>query len=111
MAVPSPWPSRAVGDPAVRRHHTSETDVGAPFIPSLDLTGQCPILRRCGSVRFKPTHRSGGGDDSPMTTQTLLPPGGHFHHRGLGFKQYSLHHVGRANTTCHTASSDSRAFL
>src|SRR2546428_9455325 len=47
MAAPSPWPSRVVGDPVVRRHHTSEADVGAPLIPLLGHIGQCPSLRRC----------------------------------------------------------------
>src|SRR6266852_555177 len=91
MAAPSPWPSRVVGDPVVRRHHTSEADVGAPFIPLLDLPGQCPSLRRCIGLRFMPMHRGGGGYGSPKTAQTLLPSGGHFHHWGLGFKHYSLH--------------------
>src|SRR5207245_8570104 len=80
-----------------------------PFIPLLDLTGQCPSLRRCIGPRFMPMHKGGGGYGSPKTAQTLLPSGGHFHHWGLGFKHYSLHHVGRANTTCHTVSFDSRA--
>src|SRR2546428_2284026 len=109
MAAPLPWPSRAVGDPAVRRHHTSEADVGALLIPLLDLTGHCPTLRRCFSPVERLRHRIGGGDDSPKAAQTLLPPGEHFRHWGLGFKQFSLHHVGRANTTRHTVSFDSRA--
>src|SRR5713101_641343 len=55
--------------------------------------------------------RRSGGDDSPETAQILLPPGDSFHHWELGFKQFSLHHVGRANATCRTASSSSCALL
>lgn len=43
-------------------------------------------------VRWPPVHavaRVGGG------YQTLLPPGAHLHHWGLGFKQSSLHHIDR----------------
>src|SRR5216683_7990986 len=57
MAAPSPWPSRAVGDPVVRRHHTSEADVGAPLIPLLDLTGQCPSREGASSSQFTAMHR------------------------------------------------------
>src|SRR5947209_5513596 len=89
MAAASPWPSRAVGDPAVRRHHTSEADVGAPLIPLLDLTGQCPALRRCNGFTVHADAQVGG------SCQTLLPPSVHSHHWGLGFKQSSFHHVGR----------------
>src|SRR5205085_4595584 len=89
MAAPSPWPLRAVGDPVVRRHHTSEVDVGAPLIPLLDLTGQCPSLRRCIVLTVHGDAQVGDG------CQALLPAGGHSHHWGLGFKQFSLHHVDR----------------
>src|SRR5947209_999830 len=89
MAAPSPWPSRAVGDPVVRRHHTSEAEVGAPLIPLLDLIGQCPSREGAPASRFTPVHRLA------TVISTLLPSGGHFHHWGLGFKQSSLHHVGR----------------
>src|SRR2546425_6647683 len=109
MAAPSPWPSRAIGDPVVRRHHTSEAEVGAPFIPLLDLTGQCPSLRRCIGLRFMPMHRV-----AAVMAVRRLPR--HFFRRVVPFttgdwgsSQYSLHHVGRANTTCHTVSFDSRA--
>jgi hypothetical protein len=57
MAAPSPWPSRAVGDPVVRRHHTSEADVGAPLIPFPGRTGQCPTREGAGALRFMPPHR------------------------------------------------------
>ena len=89
MAAPSPWGSRPVGDPVVRRRHTSEAEVGAPLIPLLGLTGQCPSPRRCVGLTVHAGVRVGGG------CQTLLPPGAHFHHWGLGFKQSSFHHVGR----------------
>jgi hypothetical protein len=89
MADPSPWPSRAVGDPVVRRRYTFEADVGAPFIPLLGLTGQCPTPRRCVGLTVHADARGGGG------YQALLPPGGHFHHWELGFRQSSFHHVGR----------------
>ena len=89
MAAPSPWSSRAVGDPVVRRHHTFEAEVGAPLIPLLDHTGQCPSLRRYIDLTVHADAQAGDG------YQTLLPPSAHFHYWGLGFKQCSLHHVGR----------------
>src|SRR5712692_11297189 len=73
MAAPSPWPSRAVGDPVVRRHHTSEAEVGALLIPLLDLTGQCPPCEGASASRFMPMHRSA------TVIRTLLPSGAHFH--------------------------------
>ncbi len=80
MAAPSPWPSRAVGDPVVRRHHTSEAEVGAPLIPLLDHTGQCPPREGASASRFMPMHRSA------TVISTLLPQGVHSHHWGLGFR-------------------------
>src|SRR5712692_4397347 len=85
MAAPSPWPSRAVGDPVVRRRHTSEAEVGAPLIPLLGLAGQCPSPRRYVSLSVHADARGDGG------RQTLLPPGSHVHHWRLGFKQSSFH--------------------
>jgi hypothetical protein len=44
--------------------------------------------------------------------QTLLPPSVHSHHCGLGFKQQSLHHVGRVKRhPCPTASSRTGALF
>lgn len=58
MAAPSPSSSRTEGDPVIRRHHTSETDLGAPLIPLLGLTGQCLAPRRYVGLQFMPTHES-----------------------------------------------------
>jgi hypothetical protein len=58
MAAPSPWPSRAVGDPVVRRHHTSEAEVGAPLIPFLGFTSQCPPREGATASRFMLSHGS-----------------------------------------------------
>ncbi len=45
--------------------------------------------RRCDGLTVHALAQVGGGG------QTLLPPGGHFHHWGLGFRQSSLHHIDR----------------
>src|SRR5215213_10231196 len=45
--------------------------------------------RRCDGLTVHAIARVGGGP------QALLPPGVHSHHWGLGFRQSSLHHVGR----------------
>jgi hypothetical protein len=58
MAAPSPWPSRAVGDPVVRRHHTSEAEGGAPRIPLRGFTSQCPPRKGATASRFMPSHGS-----------------------------------------------------
>jgi hypothetical protein len=44
---------------------------------------------RCISLTVHVDAQAGDGH------QTLLPPSVHSHHWGLGFKQSSLHHVGR----------------
>lgn len=63
--------------------------LGGPFIPLLDLIGQCPTLRRCVGLAVHAQAQVGTGG------QTLLPMGGHLHHWGLGFRQCSFHHNGR----------------
>jgi hypothetical protein len=50
-ATPSPWPSRAVGDPMVRSNRTLQHPIGVPFLSLCDLIGHCPSSGRCGSNR------------------------------------------------------------
>ena len=68
-----PWPSRAVGDPVVRRHHTSEADVGAPLIPLLSLTSlanvhPCEGVSASGSCRCTGWRRLWQSEDCPDTS-------------------------------------------
>jgi hypothetical protein len=89
MAAPSPWPSRAVGGPAVRRHHTSEADVSAPLIPLFSFTGNVQPREGASASRFKLMH----GVAAVMAIRKLPR---HFFRRvvtsplGIGFKQFSL---------------------
>ena len=105
MAAPSPWPSRAVGDPVVRRHHTSEADVGAPFIPLPGLTGQCPSREGAGALRFMPPHRTAPVVRRSFRRVHTFTPG------DWGSSSLAFTVSAGSNAACRTASSDSRAFL
>jgi hypothetical protein len=105
MAAPSPWPSRAVGDPVVRRHHTSEADVGAPFIPLPGYTSQCPSREGAGALRFMPPHRT-----APVVRRSFRRV--HTFTTGdWGSSSLAFTISAGSNAACRTASSDSRAFL
>jgi hypothetical protein len=105
MAAPSPWPSRAVGDPVVRRHHTSEADVGAPFIPLPGFTSQCPSREGAGALRFMPPHRT-----APVVRRSFRRV--HTFTTGdWGSSSLAFTISAGSNAACRTASSDSRAFL
>ena len=105
MAAPSPWPSRAVGDPVVRRHHTSEAEVGAPLIPLLDLTGQCPPREGATTSRFMPSHGSAAVLRRSFR-RVLTFTTGDWDSGSLAFTMSA-----GSNATCRTAPSGSHAFL
>jgi hypothetical protein len=105
MAAPSPWPSRAVGDPVVRRQHTSEAEVGAPLIPLLDLTGQCPSREGATASRFMPSHGSAAVLRRSFR-RVLTFTTGDWDSGSLAFTMSA-----GSNATCRTAPSGSRAFL
>jgi hypothetical protein len=105
MAVPSPWPSRAVGDPVVRRHHTSEAEVGAPRIPLLGLAGQCPPREGASAPRFMPAHGS-AAVVRRWFRRVLTFTTGDWASSSLAFTVSA-----GSNATCHSASSGSRAVL
>jgi hypothetical protein len=105
MAAPSPWPSRAVGDPVVRRQHTSEAEVGAPFIPVPGLTSQCPSHEGAGALRFMPPHRT-----APVVRRSFRRV--HTFTTGdWGSSSLAFTVSAGSNAACRTASSDSRALL
>ncbi len=105
MAAPSPWPSRAVGDPVVRRHHTSEADVGAPLIPLLDLIGQCPSREGASSSQFMAMHRL-ATVVRRFFRQVFTLTTGDWDSSNQAFTMSA-----GSNTTCGTASSHSCALL
>src|SRR6476660_6409830 len=105
MAAPSPWPSRAVGDPVVRRHHTSEAEVGAPLIPLLDHTGQCPSLRRCIGSTVHANAQVGGGCQT-LFRRVLTLTTGDWDSSNAAFTMSA-----GSNATCSTASSNTCALL
>ena len=105
MAAPSPWPSRAVGDPVVRRLHTSEADVGAPFIPLPGLTSQCPSREGAGALRFMPPHRT-----APVVRRSFRRV--HTFTTGdWGSSSLAFTVSAGSNAACRTAPSGSRALL
>src|SRR3954451_10547179 len=105
MAAPSPLPSRAVGDPVVRHQHTSEAEVGAPLIPLLDLTGQCPPREGATTSRFMPSH------GSAAVVRRFFRRVHTFTTGDWGLSSLAFTVSTGSNATCRTASSDSRAFL
>ncbi len=105
MAAPSPWPSRAVGDPVVRRHHTSEAEVGAPLIPLLGRTGQWPAREGATASRFMPSHGPAAVVRRCFRRVLTFTP----EDWDSGSLAFAL--SAGSNATCRTASCDSRAFL
>jgi hypothetical protein len=105
MAAPSPWPSRAVGDPVVRRHHTSEAEVGAPFIPLLGLIGQWPFREGAIASRFMPSHGWAAVIRRFFRRVVTFTPGD-WDSSSLAFTVSA-----GSNATCRTAPSGSRAVL
>ena len=105
MAAPSPWPSRAVGDPVVRRHHTFEAEVGAPLIPLLGLTGQCLPREGATASRFMPSHGSAAVVRRSFRRVLTFTTG------DWGSSSLAFAVSAGSNAASRTASSDSRAFL
>ena len=105
MAAPSPWPSRAVGDPVVRRQHTSEAEVGAPLIPLLDLTGQCSPREGATTSRFMPSHGSAAVLRRSFRRVLTFTTG------DWGSSSLAFTMSAGSNPTCRTAPSGSHAFL
>jgi hypothetical protein len=87
-ATPSPWPSRATGDPQFRHGRTFQRKVGFPFMIVCDLTGQRPHPARDGGKRSIP-HRARRRSQT-FSRRTKL-----YTSRSLGFKQSSFHHMAR----------------
>ena len=85
--------------------HPRRRRVGAPLIPLLDHTGQCPSLRRCISSPFTPMHRLAAVSDAPSAECSLSP-------LGIGIQAIQAFTMSAgSNATCPTASSASGAFL
>lgn len=89
MSTPFPWRSPAVGNPAVRLCHTSEHDVGGPFISFNALVGHRSFSWRLYRLTVHADTRNDigfrRGADGFVT----------FTYWRLGFKQSSLHHIMR----------------
>lgn len=105
VAAPSPWPSQAVGDPVVRRHHTSEAEGGAPFIPLPDLIGQWPP---CEGV---PTSGSCRRTGTAAVIRRSFRRARTFTPGDWGSSSVAFTLSAGSNATCRTAPSSSRAFL
>ena len=97
--------SRPGGDPAVRRQHTSETDVGAPSIPCTGRTGRRPAARGCRDPRFMPRHAV-AAVLRRLFRWVCISTTGDWGSSSLAFAIS----VG-SNAACHAAPSGSRAFI
>jgi hypothetical protein len=87
-ATPSPWPSRATGDPKFRHGRTFQRKVGFPFMILCDLTGHRPHPGSYGGSRS--IHRR-----ARRRSQTFYRRAKLYTSRSLGFKQSSFHHSAR----------------
>jgi hypothetical protein len=89
----------------VRRHHTSETETGAPLIPLLRLIGECPSREGATASRFMPSHGLAAVVRRSFRRARTFTPGDW----GSGSLAFTL--SAGSNVTGRTASSDRRAFL
>jgi hypothetical protein len=88
MATPSPWLSRATGDPKFRHRRTYQRKGGFPFMIFRDLTGHRPHPGSYDGNRS--IHRR-----ARRRSQTFYRRAKLYTSRSLGFKQFSFHHMAR----------------
>ena len=86
MATPSPWLSRATGDPKFRHRRTYQRKGGFPFMIFRDLTGHRPHPGSYDGNRS--IHRR-----ARRRSQTFYRRAKLYTSRSLGFKQSSFHHM------------------
>jgi len=89
----------------VRRHHTSEAEVGAPLIPWLGLMGPWPFREGATASRFMPSHGWAAVIRRVFRRVVTFTPGDWDSSR-LAFTLSA-----GSNATCRTAPSGSRAVL